>query len=169
MDNLQSSNIQAHLNRIQQEGGKTAASLFGAATSGKADEERHKTSADPQEKVELSQGRQAPGISKEDKAPALKKGPDRAPSPVGPAGEQKSDRQPAEILKEGPPMSEESLRAAEAIVREQIKGEKTKSDMTKVKKLGEPKLLDMRLEESEGPLDIHDELTKKPLEPQIEE
>lgn len=160
MENITNAQIHSQMQRAQAEGGTSAAQKFGAAASGKADEEQHKLeeSSEPEEQVEINAS--SPQSAESD-VNTTEKAPD-----AGDAAETE-ERLPSreEILGQDGSISEESLRNAEAIVTHQIKDPEQSKELSKRKPLGEPKLLELRLEESIKMMDIHDLYSCKPLPP----
>jgi hypothetical protein len=165
MENLTPGQIHANAQRMQQEGATHAASLFGAAASGKLDEELHhrKEPAEPQEQVEI--GGEAPKIDGKDSASV-----EAGHKTMGESGstqlkDDTNEPSAEEILQKGPDIPPESLQAAGGIVRAQMAQKEKKEELARTKPLGEPKLLEMRLEESIKMMDIHDLYSCKPLPP----
>ena len=170
MENISNAQIQASIQRAQAEGGMAAAELYGAAATGKADEEMKSAdeTAEPQETIEIQ------GTQPEDSG---RRGVDeQAPAGHGQAAGQEDSieieqEMPSkeEILNQGGPVPEDSLRTAEAIVKQQIQDPEKARELSRTKPLGEPKLLDLRLEESIKMMDIHDLMSCKPLPPVMDD
>ncbi|MHC9542767.1 MAG: hypothetical protein AB9903_24920 [Vulcanimicrobiota bacterium] len=164
MDNIQSANIQAQTQRVQEMGAKHAASLYGAAASGKADELQSKSeTAEPEERVVLSDkkvdGQEGAETTSQAGAESVETYSESTD------GEQSSLSQTAE---RGVELSDDSLKAAEAMVKQQIK-EARPEELSKTQPLAEPKLLDLRLADSVSVADINDTMTGKPLPPVLDD
>lgn len=164
VDNIQSANIQAQTQRVQEMGAKHAASLYGAAASGKADELQSKSETEePEEKVVLSDKKVDAQEGAETTSQAGAESVETYSEST--AGEQSSLSQTAE---RGVELSDDSLKAAEAMVKQQIK-EARPEELSKTQPLAEPKLLDLRLADSVSVADINDTLTGKPLPPVLDD
>jgi hypothetical protein len=162
VDNLPGQ-IQVNVQRMQQEGAKHAASLFGAAASGKLDEEISQRNAEPEEKVDI--GREKAAVDGKDTAAGSREMEGTGMPCETAQQDEGSDPSPEEILRRGADILPESLEAAGAMVRAQVAEKEKKEELSRMKPLGEPKLLDMRLEESIKLMDIHDLYSCKPLPP----
>jgi len=164
VDNIQSANIQAQTQRVQEMGAKHAASLYGAAASGKADELQSKSeTAEPEERVVLSDKKVDAQEGAETTSQAGAESVETYSEST--AGEQSSLSQTAE---RGVELSDDSLKAAEAMVKQQIK-EARPEELSKTQPLAEPKLLDLRLADSVSVADINDTMTGKPLPPVLDD
>ncbi len=164
VDNIQSANIQAQTQRVQEIGARSAASLYGAAASGKADELQSKSeAAEPEEKIDLTGkedgARETADITSQADTENVETYTESA------AGEDSSSQQ---IAEKGVELSQDSIKAAEAMVKQQIK-EASPEELSKTKPLGEPKLLDLRLAESVSVAEINDTITGKPLPPVLDD
>lgn len=164
VDNIQSANIQAQTQRVQEMGSKNAASLYGAAASGKADELQSKSeAAEPEERVVLSDKK----VDAQDNAETTSKtGAESVETYSNSrAGEESSSQQVAE---RGVELSDDALKAAETMVKQQI-NEARPEELSKTQPLAEPKLLDLRLADSVSVADISDTMTGRPLPPVLDD
>ena len=163
VDNIQSANIQAQTQRVQEMGARHAASLYGAAASGKADELQSKSeAAEPEEKVDLTGKKDEAQQGAETRAQT---GADNVETFTESASDQQSSQQVAE---RGAELTDDSMKAAEVMVKQQIK-ETPPEQLSKTQPLAEPKLLELKLADSVSVADISDSMSGKPLPPVLDD
>jgi hypothetical protein len=165
MDNISSAHIHSQVNRMQQEGGKAAAQLYGAAASGKADEESGK--ADEREQLleeKAAQGKVTQAemeVSGENEEVPEQFESSAVEAAVLPGAE--------DILEKGAGLSAESMESARELVESQIQDNKASEELASPNQTEEPKSMDLRLAENIAVMDIHDLMSGKPLPPILDD